>query len=167
MSSCKVEPIYRCIARAIDERSRDRSHRRFMPTRLPTFSITAFWTRHRCSPMCQHDYSPGIWRIRRCCGTKVSPETLLFKSVLGFLRTYAYLIRHLSDFDHARDCRLIPASCLWASFAYFIPYFDCPASFDVTLTPCFIYTPDPAKMDFTVLLQLKHCPSRWYYRKTR
>jgi hypothetical protein len=41
----------------------------------------------------------------------------------GFLRTYAYLIRHPSDFRIALDCGLIPADVEYAAFALFIGCF--------------------------------------------
>lgn len=46
------------------------------------------------------------------------------RAATGFLRTYAYLIRHPSDFRIALDCRLIPADIEYTAFSQFIDCFS-------------------------------------------
>ncbi|WPG99148.1 Hypothetical protein R9X50_00195900 [Acrodontium crateriforme] len=42
---------------------------------------------------------------------------------LGFVRSYAYLIRHRSDFKVAVDNGLLPGSCTWEQWSIFLSYF--------------------------------------------
>lgn len=66
-----------------------------------------FWTRHLCH---RADSNP------REASTKA-------QSVLGYLRTYALLIRHPSDFHLAVESKLVPEDVNWNQFARFIEGF--------------------------------------------
>lgn len=66
-----------------------------------------FWTRYLCQPA---DSNP-------------QEASTNIQSVLGFLRTYALLIRHPSDFHFAITSRLVPEDVNWNQFAQFIEGF--------------------------------------------
>ncbi|KAF2786053.1 hypothetical protein K505DRAFT_380511 [Melanomma pulvis-pyrius CBS 109.77] len=53
------------------------------------------------------------------------PSTLVFdrKVALGFMRSYALLVRHRVDFVLARDSHLLPAELDWAKWSEFIVHF--------------------------------------------
>jgi hypothetical protein len=42
---------------------------------------------------------------------------------VGFMRSYAYLVQHRSDFILARECHLIPGDVDWISWSVFIAHF--------------------------------------------
>ncbi|MCJ1242744.1 hypothetical protein MMC14_010753 [Varicellaria rhodocarpa] len=55
-------------------------------------------------------------------GTTISPR--FDRTVaLGFVRSYAFLIRHQSDFWLAREHHLIPEDCSWIQWSQFIVHF--------------------------------------------
>lgn len=47
----------------------------------------------------------------------------IYMKTLGFLRSYAYLIRHESDFEIAKDAHLVPVTLNYTSFKSFIDHF--------------------------------------------
>ena len=50
-------------------------------------------------------------------------ESIARKAALGFLRSYAYLIQHESDFIIAHQHHLIPSNVNWDAWSRFIAYF--------------------------------------------
>ncbi|KAF2968341.1 hypothetical protein GQX73_g5222 [Xylaria multiplex] len=83
-------------------------HRRIFIKPLPKYLMSyAFWKHYLCSD------NPDIAKDK---------QMKLFKAAQGFIRSYAYLIRHESDFRMATDekKRLIPEGISYTSFAHFI-----------------------------------------------
>ncbi|OJJ84729.1 uncharacterized protein ASPGLDRAFT_66249 [Aspergillus glaucus CBS 516.65] len=89
-------------------------HNKFYIKPLPEcFLSHGFWTVHLSS---SHD--------RKSPQAHVGTNRRLV--ALGFVRSYAHLVRHHSDFALAHDCHLIPENINWNSWCQFIQYFrDC------------------------------------------
>lgn len=76
-------------------------------------------------PNSQQGVAPGTSTLQN----QYSTDLLSYhcKSALGFLRTYAFLVRHLSDFEIARGLRLVPQDVSYADFrAYVDPFRSLP-----------------------------------------
>ena len=135
---------------------------------LPPYLLNhEFWKKYLCCSRQRHACSPEIQQASPVAEDQVC-QRLIFNSALGFLRTYAYLIRHQSDFHLAKDYRLIPAHCTWASFAPFIAYCRRPADFDGMVVPRYTYGQIRLnRLNYAVrLLRPKYCHSWWYYHRT-
>ncbi|KAF5649614.1 hypothetical protein F52700_510 [Fusarium sp. NRRL 52700] len=78
--------------------------------------------------------SHGFWR-EYLCSNNTSEDVHIRRAVLGYLRTYFYLIRHESDFRIAKDPTLclIPESISWEQFCDFTSDFDKILDKDVSL----------------------------------
>jgi hypothetical protein len=86
-------------------------HNRIFIKPLPRYLLShAFWKTH---------LDEGSERLGESRGS-------IYKAVLGFLRTYRYLIKHESDFNIAKQdhLRLIPHDVEWASFCQFVAGLD-------------------------------------------
>jgi hypothetical protein len=82
------------------------------------------------------------------------------KAALGFLRTYALLVRHESDFVVAQRANLVPREISYSQFQYFIkPFLSIPAS---AVTPRYHYGQIRLKrLNWAVrLLQPRSMPTR-------
>lgn len=76
-----------------------------------------FWNNHLCSPV-----PDAVWTDPRKPSS--SNDTPFDRSVaLGFLRSYALLIRHHIDFVYAKDAHLIPEGLDWIRWSKFINHF--------------------------------------------
>ncbi|KAL8831616.1 MAG: hypothetical protein Q9191_000767 [Dirinaria sp. TL-2023a] len=98
---------------------------------IPPFLLSlTIWREFLLPPISAHtkdEYN----EISTCSQRKLYPInslSLYCKSALGFLRTYALLIRHRSDFLMAQSSSLIPEGITYSEFSAFIkPFYYLPA----------------------------------------
>lgn len=75
---------------------------------IPKYLLSpAFWTTHLQLIIQPSDTNADIRSRRR----------VVEKSALGFLRTYLHLIKYESDFEIAKEKRLVPKTMTWGSFS--------------------------------------------------
>ena len=125
-----------------------------------------FWARHLCFSQAQGDWSFCNAELKRVADHR-SLQRLLFISALRFLRTYGYLIRHQSDFELAKDHRLIPPHCTWASFTQFIASCCHQEKYDIEIARRYAYGQIRLnRLNYAVrIFRPKTCHSRWYYHR--
>ena len=135
---------------------------------IPPYLLShGFWAKHPCSLKSQNEMSFGAIETETAVEGQ-SFQKSLFTSALGFLRTYGCLIRYQSDFELAKEYRLIPSHCCWTSYAHFIAHCCHPAYSDFGLARRYAYGQIRFnRLNYAVrILQPKNCPSRWYYHRT-
>ncbi|PGH14458.1 hypothetical protein AJ80_05903 [Polytolypa hystricis UAMH7299] len=106
--------------------------RNIIITENPELHLVWFENRVFIKPIPQYLLSRAFWEYlihQSPSGSKDSVEdessserrrrTQIARAALGYLRSYYYLIRHESDFQIAKDARLLPAKVRWSSFADF------------------------------------------------
>lgn len=125
-------------------------------------------------PICLLNYS--FWEIflREIFvgSSAVSPQTIsnpppsVRETTLGFLRSYAFLIRHRSDLQIALSVGLLPADTIWEGISKFLAAFR--SVQDSAVSPRYSY----GQLRLTRLnwlrriLRPKSSDSRWYYHRT-
>ncbi|KAJ4286663.1 hypothetical protein N0V90_012915 [Kalmusia sp. IMI 367209] len=83
---------------------------------LPPYLLSyVFWAKYLHS---EHDTASGNANSSRSKYT--TQQQRVIPAALGFLRTYSHLIKHESDFNIAKDERLVPSNVTWAAFIHFI-----------------------------------------------
>ncbi|KAF2789379.1 hypothetical protein K505DRAFT_365669 [Melanomma pulvis-pyrius CBS 109.77] len=105
-SSANISPLHRQRVK----------FREIIPTEEPKLHLVWFYNRIHIKPLPKYLLSHAFWM---CLLSPQQPlgvrHTVLLKSALGFLRSYAYLVRHESDFRIAQDraLTLVPDTVTW------------------------------------------------------
>lgn len=89
----------------------------------PELHLIWYYDRIFIKPIPKYLLSHAFWRnylVPSLPATVSEGECkLIERSALGFLRTYLYLVKYESDFDIAKEKRLIPSEVTWERFSAF------------------------------------------------
>lgn len=113
-------------------------------------------------PQCLLNYQ--FWTRYLCQRADSNPQeaSTNIQSVLGFLRTYALLIRHPSDFHFAIMSRLVPEDVNWNQFAQFIEGFRHIKDDQVSPRYCFGQL-RLTRLNWAVRIFRPSSSSQWWY----
>lgn len=116
-SSASISPLHHQIVRgrAITLTEKPELHLVWINDRVFVKQLPAYLLSH------------AFWTFYLDAATSPLPpddRELLYKSAVGYIRTYHYLIQHESDFCLAREKKLIPATATFEEFANFIRGFS-------------------------------------------
>lgn len=101
-SSSHIDPLHEQVLKG----------RNIIITENPELHLV--WTNNRIfiKPIPRYMLSHAFWATHLTCGATDSqcklPSQSLTKAALGYMRTYHYLIRHQSDYQIAKECRILP-----------------------------------------------------------
>ncbi|KAK6221425.1 hypothetical protein LQW54_001527 [Pestalotiopsis sp. IQ-011] len=99
--------------------------RRIVPTERCDLHLLWHYERIFVKPIPKYLLCPEVWDLHLSGnGGDEAPKTdSLYSEACGFLRTYAELIVHESDFDLAQELKLVPKTIDWESWCRFVqPY---------------------------------------------
>lgn len=98
--------------------------RRIVITENPELHLIWYYDLIYIKPLPKYLLSHTFWRIYLAGpaskSISIAERNLLERSALGFLRTYWHLVKYESDFNIAKEMRLIPSTATWESFSVFL-----------------------------------------------
>lgn len=109
--------------------------RNILITEQPDMHLLWYYDRIFIKPIPKYLFSAHFWElyvvrktpdsIRQGSRSQAEEEGCMMREATGFLRTYARLIQHESDFELAKDLRLIPSGMgiTWESWSRYIASF--------------------------------------------
>lgn len=146
--------------------------RSILITEDPGLHLVWFYNKIYIKPLPEYLGNYAFWKTFICDSSSAAPSDelrFLKKSSYGFLRTYAYLIRHRSDFRTAVDCGLIPgpsdtSKLSWEQFSAFIaPFRDVD---DSMVSPRYTYGQlRLTRLNWVIRLFAPRGTARLYYRR--